>query len=143
MRTRTLLLLSVGTALAILVAGGVLLFQLSGQQDTIEPSVVGEEVTVGDLTVTVLDAREADGLFSIDVVLAGVDDGVDSLRLVTGAERLEPVAVPADGRCVEITVEATTCRLDFGLDGVSSPNRTLIVRRGDAQANWNLTALAG
>ena len=139
MKTRTLLLLSVGTALAILLAGGVLLFQLSSQDSTIEPSSIGDEVTVGDLTVTVFGATESEGLFSVDVELGGVDDGVDSLRLVTGDERLEPVVVPDDGRCVEITVAPAVCRLDFGLDGVDSSNRTLIVRRGDVQANWNLT----
>ena len=34
MKTRTLLLLSVGTALMILLAGGALLFQLSSQETT-------------------------------------------------------------------------------------------------------------
>ncbi len=36
MKTRTLLLLSVGTALAILLAGGVLLFQLSNEQNAVD-----------------------------------------------------------------------------------------------------------
>lgn len=139
MKTRTLLLLSVGTALAILLAGGVLLFQLSGQQDTIEPSQVGQATTVGDLTITVVGAQESGGLFGVDVELGGVEDGVDSIRLVTGDGRLQPVTIPSEGRCTEITTETQRCRLDFGLDGVSSSNRTLIVRRGDAQANWNLT----
>jgi hypothetical protein len=140
MKTRTLLLLSVGTALAILLAGGVLLFQLSGQQDTVEPSVVGEVVMVGDLSITVLDAGETADFFSVQVTIGGVDDPTtDSIRLVTGDGRLEAVTLPADGRCTQITVEPQTCTLDFGLDGVASTNRTLIVRRGEEQANWNLS----
>ncbi len=139
MKTRTLLLLSVGTALAILLAGGVLLFQLSGQQDTVEPSAVGAEVVVGNLVITVFAASETDGLFSVDVEVAGVDDPTtDSVRLVTGDGRLDAVTLPADGRCTQLTVAAQRCSLDFGLDGVASTNRTLIIRRGDEQANWNL-----
>ena len=140
MRTRTLLLLSVGTALAILLAGGVLLFQLSGEQDATEPSAVGEQVSVGDLHLVVVASSESDDFFSVDVRLGGVDDGVDSIRLVTGDGRLEPVVIPADGRCTRITVDEQECRLDFGLDGVSSSNRTLVVRRGDDQATWDLAA---
>ncbi|BAN03281.1 hypothetical protein [Ilumatobacter coccineus] len=141
MKTRTLLLLSVGTALAILLAGGVLLFQLSGQQDAVEPSQVGDEVVVGDLSITVLSASESSDFFSVEVTLAGVDDpSTDSIRLVTGDGRLEATSLPAEGRCTTITVEAQTCTLDFGLEGVASTNRTLIVRRGDEQANWNLAS---
>lgn len=141
MKTRTLLLLSVGTALAILLAGGVLLFQLSGQQDTVEPSEIGEEIIIGDLSITVLSASESPGFFSVDVIVAGVDDPTaDSIRLVTGDGRLDPVTLPIDGRCTELTIAAQTCTLDFGLDGVESTNRTLIVRRGEDQANWNLSS---
>ena len=138
MKTRTLLLLSVGTALAILLAGGVLLFQLSGQENAIDPSDVGDEVTVGDLTIVVTGSSEAGGLFGVDVEMGGVDDSLDSIRLVTGDGRLEPVQQQADGRCTEITVAVQNCRIDFGVEGVASSNRTLTVRRGEAQANWNL-----
>lgn len=141
MKTRTLLLLSVGTALAILLAGGVLLFQLSGQQDTVEPSAVGEQVVVGDLSITVLSGAETAGFFLVEVEIAGVDDPTtDSVRLVTGDGRLDAVTLPAEGRCTQLTVAAQTCTFEFGLDGVASTNRTLIVRRGDEQANWNLAA---
>lgn len=142
MKTRTLLLLSVATALAILLAGGVLLFQLSSQESTATTVDLGEEVVVGDLSVAVFGASESDEFFSVDVELGGVDDDVDSLRLVTGDERLQPVTVPVDGRCTTISVEPTRCRLDFGLEAVSSSNRTLIVRRGDDQATWNLAEIA-
>ncbi len=57
MKTRTLLLLSVGTALMILMAGGVLLFQLSGQEVASQATPFGEEATVGDARVTVLDTE--------------------------------------------------------------------------------------
>ena len=56
MKTRTLLLLSVGTALAILLAGGVLLFQLSNEQNAVDSIQLGSEVQVGDVSIVVHDA---------------------------------------------------------------------------------------
>ena len=56
MKTRTLLLLSVGVGLVILLAGGVLLLQLANETAAVEPADVGELVRVGDVDVTVLAA---------------------------------------------------------------------------------------
>ena len=53
MKTRTLLLLSVATALAILLAGGVFLLQLSNQRQTSESVAVGAPARVGDVSITV------------------------------------------------------------------------------------------
>ena len=99
MKTRTLLLLSVGTALAILLAGGVLLFQLSNESDAVPTVALGER-GAGRRRV---DHRVRTGsrgrstppsdLLGVDVELAGVDDpdGLDSFRLVTGDRSLAPV----------------------------------------------------
>lgn len=141
MKTRTLLLLSVATGLVILLAGGILLLQLSNEQDTIDPSPLGQPVIVGEMVIVVESVSEADGLVSVAVEIGGVDDGVDSLRLVTGDRRLEPVTAPARGRCTEITVEPARCTLDYDVSGASGANRTLVVRRGDDQANWILAEL--
>ena len=107
MKTRTLLLLSVGVGLAILLAGGVFLFQLSTESAAVEPALIGEPVSVGDVELTVLDKTESAALLAIDVEIGGVDDtdGIDSFRLITGDRRLDPITAPTDGRCVEITVE--------------------------------------
>lgn len=140
MKTRTLLLLSVGTALLILVAGGVLLFQLSDQQSTAAPIPFGEAASVGDATVTVVDAAEIDGELRVTVVVGGVDDddGVDSFRLVTGDRRLGPLTAPADGRCARLTVEPQRCTVDFDVSASEASNRVLVVRRGEEQATWRL-----
>ena len=53
MKTRTLLLLSVAMALAILLAGGVFLVQLANEQAAVEPTDLGQATDVGDVTVTV------------------------------------------------------------------------------------------
>jgi hypothetical protein len=140
MKTRTLLLLSVATALLILLAGGVFLVQLAAQDEEVQVETVGGSATVGDLELTVLDAAEDDGRLSLEVEIGGVDDpdGVASLRLVTGDRRLEPLAAPAAGRCVAITVDAQRCTVDFDVRAVDSSSRVLVVRRGDEQVNWRL-----
>jgi hypothetical protein len=146
MKTRTLLLLSVATALAILLAGGVLLFQLSNEQNTVEAVQLGSEVRVGDVSIVVHDVEfdEASGtqLLGVAVTMGGTDDpnGLDSFRLVTGDRSLEPIDAPADGRCVEITTVVSDCRLDFDVGGSETSSRVLVMRRGDDQANWRLPA---
>jgi hypothetical protein len=140
MKTRTLLLLSVGVGLAILLAGGVFLFQLSTENAAVEPAAIGERVSVGDVDLTVLDTTEGAALLAIDVEIGGVDDldGIDSFRLITGDRRLDPVTAPADGRCVEITVEAQRCRIEFDVSAADGSSRVLVLRRGDEQRNWVL-----
>jgi hypothetical protein len=142
MRTRTLLLLSVGTALLILLAGGVFLFQLTNEASSVEPARVGEEVQVGDVRVTVVGASETGGILRVDVEIGGVDDddGVESFRLVTGDRRLEPLATPGEGRCRSITTEEQRCGIDFGVSTAEGSSRVLVLRRGDEQRNWVVTA---
>lgn len=142
MKTRTLLLLSVAVALAILLAGGVFLFQLTSETAAVERAEVGQAVSVGDVDVTVLGVSGGEPILSIDVELGGVDDpaGVDSFALVTGDRRLEPITAPAEGRCVDIVLETQRCRIDFDVSGADGSNRLLVLRRGDDQRNWVLTS---
>jgi len=141
MKTRTLLLWSVGIGLLILIAGGALLFQLSGQQNAVEPTALGERAGVGDLEIVVSSSSEVAGVFSVEVELSGVDDGdLDGFSLVTGDQRLQPLASPAAGRCVSITVAEQSCRVEFDTSAVESPNRTLVVVRGEEQRNWRLSS---
>ena len=116
MKTRTLLLLSVGTALAILLAGGVLLFQLSNEQNTVDAIRIGSEVRVGDVSIVVHDVSVVEALgggqtpdmktLGVDVTIGGIDDpdGLDSFRLVTGDLSETPADAAAEGRCTGITM---------------------------------------
>jgi hypothetical protein len=147
MKTRTLLLLAVGTALAILLAGGVLLFQLSSESNKVPTVALGDEAHVGDVTITVFGAAPASAdaagaLYGVDVELGGVDDpdGLDSIRLVTGDRSLAPLPSAADGRCTGITTAPVRCRLDFDTSGSETTSRVVVMRRGDDQANWRLPA---
>jgi hypothetical protein len=142
MKTRTLLLLSVGTALAILLAGGVFLLQLAAQDDAAELAEIGNPARVGDVTVTVLGADETGGIMAVDVEIGGLDDadGIDTFRLVTGDRRLAPLHAGdgASGRCASITVRTTVCRIDFDVSATETSSRVLVMRRGDDQTNWRL-----
>jgi hypothetical protein len=138
MKTRTLLLLSVGVGLMILLAGGVLLLQLSNESAAVEPAGVGEAVRVGDVVAVVVGAQESGTVFSVDVEIGGVDDDLSGFSLATGDTRLEPVAAAADDRCTEITVAEQRCRIDFDVSGAEGSNRVFVLRRGDQQRNWVL-----
>ncbi len=140
MKTRTLLLLSVGTALMILLAGGALLFQLSTQESTSDSIDIGATTSVGDLDVTVLGATVVGDLLEVDVEIGGVDDidGIESFRLVTGDRRLDPVAAPETGRCSEVTATAQQCSIDFNVGASEGTSRVLVLRRGEEQATWRL-----
>lgn len=140
MKTRTLLLASVGVGLAILLAGGVLLLQLANETAAVTPAAVGERVQVGDVEVTVIGSAGGEGSFSVEVVIGGVDDDIDSFSLATGDGRLAPQTAAADGRCTELTVAEQRCRLDFDVSTADGSNRVLVLRRGDQQRNWVLAA---
>ena len=139
MKTRTLLLLSVATGLVILLAGGAWLFLLVQEQESVDSTPLGDEVTVGDVEVTVHAAAQRGGLFAVDVTVGGVDDldGVESFRLVTGQQELRPMTAPADGRCTEFTASAQDCALEFAVDALDAPNLVLLLRRGEEVARWD------
>jgi hypothetical protein len=137
MKTRTLLLLSVGVGLMILLAGGVLLLQLANESAAVEPAEVGEAVEVGDVDVVVLGAQEG-ATFAVDVELGGVDDDLSGFSLATGDRRLQPLTTDAEGRCTEITVAEQRCRIEFDVSAADGSNRVLVLRRGDEQRNWVL-----
>lgn len=140
MKTRTLLLLSVAMALAILLAGGVFLLQLSTGSASVRTAAIGEPVRVGDVDTTVIEATEDDGALAVTVEVGGIDDsdGVESFALVTGDRRLSPLTAPADGRCASITEVPQQCRIDFDVSAAESSSRVLVLRRGDDQRNWSL-----
>ncbi len=140
MKTRTLLLLSVGTALMILVAGGVLLFQLSGQDTSSESIPLDVTASVGDAEVVVTGSDVRDGVLHVDVEIGGVDDvdGIDNFSLVTGDRRLTPLAGAEPGRCSGVTEEVQRCTIDFDVSSSEGSSRVLVLRRGDEQATWRL-----
>ncbi|MFT4659037.1 MAG: hypothetical protein ACI8V4_003233 [Ilumatobacter sp.] len=140
MKTRTLLLMSVGTALMILLAGGVLLFQLSGQESSTSATPIGDLARIGDAEVTVIDAELFGDTLVVSMEIGGVDDpnGIDTFRLVTGDRRLEPLAPVDDDRCSGISQAPQQCLVEFDVGASDGSSRVLVMRRGDDQATWRL-----
>ena len=142
MKTRTLLLLSVVTALAILLAGGALLLQLSSGDSEVDAAQVGDVVEVGDARIVVFGAATDGDVLEVDVEVSGVDDtdGLDTFRLVTGDRTLSPMSAPAADRCAAFTIDAQRCVVAFDLSAVDTSGRLLVARRGDEQRSWSLGA---
>ena len=136
MRTRTLLLLAIACGLVILAAGVVQLLRIAGEDDPPTAAAIGEAVRIGDMTVTVVGATEADGAVTVELDIGGVDDpdGTADFRLVVPGESL---AADADS-CGATTTHSQRCDLTFDLAGTEGTSRVLLYRRGDERARWEL-----
>jgi hypothetical protein len=139
-RTRTLLLLSLGCGLAIMVAGAVLLFQLSTRDELSDPVPLGESALVGDMSVVVDGAVEADGLLDVSVRLGGVadPDGASGFRLIASGRPVSPEGGSQDGSCGATTVEVQPCLVRFDVSIADGSSRVLFYERGDEQVRWVL-----
>lgn len=135
-KTRNLLLLALGCGLAIMLAGAVFFVQLATQDDVAPPAAVGESVEVGDMSVTVGDSEESDGLLRIDITIGGAidDDPADEFRLIASAR---PVSL-GSSTCRASDGEAQTCMIEFDVAGVDGTSRVLFYERGEEQARWVL-----
>lgn len=138
MKTRTLLLLALVCGTAILLAGGVMLFQLTGESDLADPTPVGEPALVGDMTVIVEDVDETTGELEVLLRIGGVDDpdGGSGFRLIASGRPVLPTAAPES--CDLTTVAEQVCSLHFDVSSADGSSRVLFYERGDEQARWVL-----
>lgn len=136
MRTRTLLLLSLGCLVAISLAGVAFLVRLA-VDDGPDPALpVGIEATVGDLAVTVNGAGENGGVLTVEVLVGGVDDadGGASFRVISSGR---PAPMIDDG-CSPVATVQTSCELSFDVSGSDGESRVLFLERGEEQGRWVL-----
>lgn len=92
MKTRTLLLLSVGCGLLILLAGGLKLFQVASDRTEVSVLEFGASARIGDMTATVVSVSDgADGT-RVLVRMTGVpgEPVIDDWRLLGDGKVLEP-----------------------------------------------------
>jgi hypothetical protein len=138
MRTRTLLLLAVTCGLAILIAGTVQILRLAGQ-DTQPILAIGDTGTAGDANVTVTAFEEVDGVTTVTVTLAGVDDpaGLNGFTLVGPGATAEPNQ-RGQQACTGFTVAPVTCTLTFGSATIEPGDRLLVFHRATESARWKL-----
>jgi hypothetical protein len=137
-QTRTLMLLSMSVGLLILLAGGVLLVQLVNRVDVVEPSVLGETVTVGEMTIVVESSRQEEGRHVVEMVVGGVPDPDigRGFRMIASAR-----PAPLVESCGAADVQLQPCTLVFETPD-DDGSRQIIYERGDQSARWIL-ALPG
>lgn len=140
MKTRTLLLLALGCGLAIMLAGAAFFVQLANQDDVEAPATVGEPVTVGDMTVVVLQATERAGALDVLVRIGGVDDadGASGFRLIASGRPVTTDASARGGLCGPTTVEPVECLVRFDVSDADGSSRVLFYERGDERVRWVL-----
>ncbi len=136
MRTRTLLLLAIGCGLVILVAGGIQLLRVGGQQQTAKLLKAGEPGRAGDVTVELVSSSLRDDSVVAVVRIGGVDDphGLDGFTLVGPGK----VLAVTSSDCTGIAVDPVDCALTFATIGMKGTSRQLIFHRADAQLRWVL-----
>ena len=136
MRTRTLLLLAVACGLVILLAGGIQLLRVGGQQQTSTVLATGEPGKAGDVTVVLQSSSTSDSELVAKVRIGGTDDpdGLDGFTLV-GPGRV--VAVTSSS-CDGIAVAERDCDLTFSTSALQGSSRQLIFHRADDQLRWVL-----
>lgn len=136
MRTRTLLLLAIACGLVILLAGGIQLLRVGGQEQTAKLLDAGEPGKAGDATVELVSSSASGSHLVVVVRVGGVADldGLDGFTLVAPGK----VVAVGSSTCAGIAVAETDCSLTFDTTGMPGTSRQLIFHRADAQLRWVL-----
>lgn len=136
MRTRTLLLLAIACGLVILLAGGIQLLRVTGQEQTATLLATGEPGKAGDVTVTLVSSTADDSALIAKVQIGGAadPDGLDGFTLVGPGK----VVAVSSSTCDGITADDRDCALTFATAGMQGTSRQLIFLRADDQLRWVL-----
>lgn len=136
MRTRTLLLLAIGCGLLILLAGGIQLLRVGGQQPTAKLLVTGQPGTAGDVSVELVSSSIGAANLVAVVRVGGTDDpeGLNGFKLVGPGKALSVTT----SDCRGISVDPNDCTLTFATAGMQGTYRQLNFERADQQLRWVL-----
>ena len=140
MKTRNLILLSIGCGLMILLAGGFKLFQVATDRTEVPVNSLGTSATIGDMTATVLAINESDQGISVAIEMSGVagDLVIDGWRVLGDGKVLEPSGTVFGGAC-DATTEvpdaqaSVQCFLRFS--SVAAVQAVAYTRAGE-QRQW-------
>ena len=130
------MLLAIACGLVILLAGGIQLLRVGGQEQTAKLLVAGQPGKAGDVTVELVSSSIAEANLVAVVRVGGIDDpqGLAGFTLV-GPGKVLPVA---SSDCDGITVDQADCSLTFATTGMQGTSRQLIFHRADQQLRWVL-----
>lgn len=116
MSTRKLILTALVCGLAILLAGGIKLFQVAADDKQVEVLSFGDTATLGDMTVAVLAIDASADATSVTVTMTGVDlaEGAASgWRMLADGKVSEPlenkVSEPLENKVSEPSQQGQTC----------------------------------
>ena len=138
MSTRKLILWALICGVVILVAGTAKLFQTSQKPVEVQLLVLGDSVTLGDMTVSVTALRDIADRTLVDVTMVGVAEAqaMDGWKMLAAGEVSDPVMLPV-GAGTECTLtklaETLTCTVAFP---VSEGTRTVAYIRAGEQRQW-------
>jgi hypothetical protein len=147
MSTRKLILTALLCGLAILIAGGVKLIQVANDETEVQVLALGDEATLGDMTVSVLAIDRRPDATLVTVTMTGVDlaeGAADGWRLLADGRVQEPanengrVQEPANNSdtdgCTAVRAESPTrCTVRF--ESAESAPTVAYVRAGE-QRQW-------
>ncbi len=136
MRTRTLLLLAIGCGLVILLAGGIQLLRVGGQQQSAKLLSLGEPGKAGDVTVQLASSSVRGASLIASIRIGGTDDpnGLADFTLVGPGK----VVAVTSSTCTGITAQQVDCSLTFDTSTMVGTSRQLIFHRADQQLRWVL-----
>lgn len=136
MSTRKLILTALVCGLAIMLAGGLKLFQVA--TDDVQAVVydLGVEQTLGDMRVTVQNVEQTDSGTLVSVRMRGVDgaDGFEGWKLLADGKLLDPEVTPDTEPCVTAVSQYVECTVPFATSVGSSV--TIAYQRADLQSQW-------
>jgi hypothetical protein len=129
-------LLAIACGLVILLAGGIQLLRVTGQEQSATLLKVGEPGKAGDVTVALVSSSVNGSEVVANVRLGGIDDpdGLDGFTLVGPGK----VVAVTSSTCAGITVDDRVWALTFATADMQGTSRQLIFHRADDQLRWVL-----
>ncbi len=138
MSTRKLILTALLCGLAIMVAGGIKLFQVASDTKEVEVLSLGTVAQLADMTVSVTGINQTPEATLATVTMVGVDgaDATEGWRLLAGGSVRSPLIVnDAADKCTVTNADAVvTCVVAFE---PSDGSVTVAYVRGGAQSQWS------
>ena len=140
MKTRNLILLSIGCGLMILLAGGFKLFQVATDRTEVPVNKLAVAATIGDMTTKVTKIEESVEGISVLIEMSGVagDSVIDGWRLLGDGEVLEPSGAVFEGACDASTVvpdDGATIQCVLRFAAVKAVQAVAYTRAGE-QRQW-------
>ncbi|MFM8795130.1 MAG: hypothetical protein ACKOFF_09675 [Acidimicrobiales bacterium] len=143
MSTRRLILAALVCGLAIVLAGGVKLFQIATEDGKVALLAIGEKATLGDMTVSVVSVTPGENRTVVEVSMSGVDgaDALEGWRMLAGGEVSAPTSGPWDGldapACTMVGEASKRCSVVFP---ASEGTVNVAYLRAGVQSQWSTAA---